>query len=72
MQQLAIYMQHDEFDYEGMNGVSLYDQRWLTRFQVIDNELVRFRAHCFEESTLETQFAQKPKTKTVLSGLLDT
>ena len=45
------------------------DHFWLTRFQVIDNELVRFRAHCFEESTLETPFAQEPKKKTILSGL---
>ncbi len=41
----------------------------LTRYQVIDNELVRFRAHCLEESTLEKPFAQEPKKKTILSGL---
>ncbi len=45
------------------------DHFWLTRYQVIDNELVLFRAHCFEESTLETPSAQKPKKKTILSGL---
>ncbi len=42
---------------------------WLIRYQVIENELERFRAHCFEESTLETPFAQEPKKKTILSGL---
>ncbi len=45
------------------------DHFWLTRFQIIDNELVRFRAHCFEKSTLETPFTQKPTQKIVLSGL---
>ncbi len=45
------------------------DHFWLTRFQVIDNELVRFIAHCFEESTLESPFTQEPKQKILLSGL---
>jgi hypothetical protein len=45
------------------------DHFWLTRFQVINDELMRFRAHCFEESTLETPFTQEPKKKILLSEL---
>ena len=49
---------------------SLYgDHYTLTRYQVVGCELVRFRSHCFEESTLDVPSTQKPRQSVVLAGL---
>jgi len=45
------------------------DHYWLTRYRVVGDALVRFVAHCFEESTLDTPFAQEPKRRVLLIGL---
>ena len=59
----------DEFEPIREHPCQYNDHYWLTRFQVIDDELVRFRAHCFEESTLGTPFTHEPTQKVILSGL---
>ena len=41
----------------------------LTRYQVVDTQLVRFVSFCFEESTYDTPFAGEPVQSVVLSGL---
>ncbi len=45
------------------------DHYWLTRYQVVGEELVRFVSHCYEESTYDTPHAGEPKQETILSGL---
>jgi len=45
------------------------DHYWLTRYQVVGEELVRFVGHCFEESTYDTPNASKPKQTVILTDL---
>ena len=45
------------------------DHYTLTRYQVIGCKLVRFRSHCFEESTFDTPYAKTRKRRVALSGL---
>ena len=45
------------------------DHYWLTRYQVIDTNLVWFKSHCYEDSTYDTPTAGKPKQKIILPGL---
>ena len=45
------------------------DHYWLTRYQVIDTDLVRFTSHCFEDSTYEIPNTSVPKQHVILSGL---
>ncbi|MBN1315759.1 MAG: hypothetical protein JXA42_09835 [Anaerolineales bacterium] len=46
-----------------------YDHYWLVRYQVIGDELVRYKSHCYEDRTYETPFAQEADKSVVLSGL---
>ena len=45
------------------------DHYTLTRFQVVERELVRFDSYCYEESTYDVPNAKMPRQKVVLSGL---
>ena len=46
------------------------DHYTLTRYQVVDDELVLFSSHCFEESTYDSPSTSTPRRKIILSGLL--
>ena len=45
------------------------DHYTLIRYQVVDEELVRFESYCYEDSTYEIPNAHEPRTRIVLSGL---
>jgi len=45
------------------------DHYWLTRYQVVDDTLVQFVSHCYEESTYDVPNAGQPEQKIILAGL---
>jgi hypothetical protein len=45
------------------------DHYTLVRYQVVNDELVRFESYCYEESTFDIPNAHDPRTRVVLSGL---
>jgi len=45
------------------------DHYTLIRYQVVNDELVRFESYCFEDSTYEVPNAHEPRARVVLSGL---
>lgn len=46
-----------------------HERFWITSYQVVGDQLIKFDSYCFEESTYDTPFAHEAEKSVVMTGL---